>query len=107
LNQEAARLTQIFDGAGRKNAVLKGPANARLYPDPLSRQCGDIDIWVEGGRDSVQTLLLDLKLMAEKEESSAQHHIHLPKNKDGVTVEVHFNPVPQWIVAKVPERRNP
>lgn len=92
LNQEAARLTQIFDGAGRKNAVLKGPANARLYPDPLSRQCGDIDIWVEGGRDSVQTLLLDLKLMAEKEESSAQHHIHLPKNKDGVTVEVHFKP---------------
>ena len=50
INQEAARLTQLFEGAGRKNAVLKGPANARLYPDALSRHCGDIDIWVEGGR---------------------------------------------------------
>lgn len=92
LNQEAARLTQIFDGAGRKNAVLKGPANARLYPDPLGRQCGDIDIWVEGGRKSVESLLLDLNLLKEKEESSAQHHIHLPANKDGIVVEVHFKP---------------
>ena len=43
LNREAARLTEIFSGQGRRSAVLKGPANARLYPDPLSRQCGDID----------------------------------------------------------------
>lgn len=92
MNQEAARLTQVFECAGRKNAVLKGQANARLYPDVYARQPGDIDLWVEGGRDSVQTLLLDLKLMAEKEESSAQHHIHLPANKDGIVVEVHFKP---------------
>ena len=43
LNREAAKLTEIFSGQGRRSAVLKGPANARLYPDPLSRQCGDID----------------------------------------------------------------
>ena len=94
LNQEAARLTQIFDGAGRKNAVLKGPANARLYPDPLSRQCGDIDIWVEGGRNSVSKLLYDLNLLNADTDDHAYslHHIHLPKNKDGVTVEVHFKP---------------
>lgn len=92
MDQEGARLTQIFEGAGRKNAILKGQANARLYPDVLSRQAGDIDIWVEGGRDSVQTLLLDLKLMNEKEESAARHHIHLPETKDGISVEVHFKP---------------
>ena len=62
LNREAARLTQVFETAGRKNAILKGPANARLYPDPRSRQCGDIDIWVEGGRESVDSLLLNLNL---------------------------------------------
>ena len=94
INQEAARLTQLFDNAGRKNAVLKGPANARLYPDPLSRQCGDIDIWVEGGRDSVAKLLYELGLLNAETDDHAysQHHIHLPKNKDGITVEVHFKP---------------
>ena len=44
LNQEAARLTQLFSEQGRKTAILKGQANARLYPDKLSRQVGDIDI---------------------------------------------------------------
>ena len=94
LNQEAARLTQLFENAGRKNAVLKGPANARLYPNPLSRQCGDIDIWVEGGRNSVANLLYELNLLNADTDDHAysQHHIHLPKNKDGITVEVHFKP---------------
>ena len=94
INQEAARLTQVFDGAGRKNAVLKGPANARLYPEPLSRQCGDIDIWVEGGRDSASKLLYDLNLLNADTDDHAysRHHIHLPENKDGITVEVHFKP---------------
>ena len=94
LNQEAARLTQLFDSANHKNAILKGPANARLYPDPLSRQCGDIDIWVEGGRKKVSALLYKLNLLNAETDDHAYslHHIHLPKNKDGVTVEVHFKP---------------
>lgn len=50
LNKEAARLTQLFKEQGVKSAVLKGPANARLYPNPYARQAGDIDIWVEGGK---------------------------------------------------------
>ena len=93
MNQEAARLTQIFDGAGRKNAILKGQANARLYPDVLSRQAGDIDIWVEGGYKSVRNLLLEQKLMKEEVKTLARHHIDLPKSKDGIDVEVHYKPV--------------
>ena len=94
MNQEAARLTQIFDGAGRKNAILKGQANARLYPDVLSRQAGDIDIWVEGGRKNVSELLYKLDLLNAETDDHAYslHHIHLPKNKDDITVEVHFRP---------------
>ena len=94
MNQEAARLTQIFDGAGRKNAILKGQANARLYPDVLSRQAGDIDIWVDGGRKSVSELLYKLDLLNAETDDHAYslHHIHLPKNKDDITVEVHFRP---------------
>ena len=92
MNQKAAHLTEIFSEAGRRTAVLKGAANARLYPDPLSRQCGDIDLWVEGGRMSVEALLLDLKLLPEPEQSASQHHIHLPKGEDGIVVEVHYKP---------------
>lgn len=94
MNQEAARLTQIFEGAGRKNAILKGQANARLYPDVLSRQAGDIDIWVEGGRKNVSELLYKLNLLNAETDDHAYslHHIHLPETKDGITVEVHFKP---------------
>jgi len=92
MNAEAARLTEIFSKEGRHTAVLKGAANARLYPDPLSRQCGDIDFWVDGGFKSVEDLLLKLKFISEHEETSCRHHIHMPKNKDGVTVEIHYRP---------------
>ena len=92
INQEAARLTDLFSKVGRRTAVLKGAANARLYPDPFSRQCGDIDLWIEGGRKSVEKLLLDLKLLPELEESGCRHHVHLPENADGVVVEAHYKP---------------
>ena len=44
LYQESARLTREFAERGRKTAILKGQANARLYPDKYMRQPGDIDI---------------------------------------------------------------
>ena len=86
LNDEAARLTRRFAEAGRQTVILKGQANARLYPDPLTRQPGDIDIWVEGGRDSV------LQLIDMQGASVSYHHAHLPANENGVVVEVHFRP---------------
>lgn len=92
MNAEAARLTEIFSKEGRHTAVLKGAANARLYPDPLSRQCGDIDLWVEGGYESVEKLLLDMKFIPEHEDTPCRHHIHMPKNEDGVVVEIHYKP---------------
>ena len=55
------------------------------YPDKYARQPGDIDIWVEGGRESVLALL-------PNHPKAAYHHVHLPKNELGVTVEVHFRP---------------
>lgn len=63
LNDEAARLTRLFADKSRKTAVLKGQANARLYPDKLARQPGDIDLWVEGGYKSVVELLKNMKLI--------------------------------------------
>ena len=85
LYQEAARLTQQFAEKGRRTAILKGQTNARLYPDPYSRQPGDIDIWVEGGKESVLALLPD-------HPTASYHHVHLPTDEKGVVVEIHFRP---------------
>ena len=75
MNSEAARLTQAFAAQGRKTAILKGQANARLYPDMLSRQPGDIDIWVESFherestgksvRKDITDLLIQMGLLSE------------------------------------------
>lgn len=99
LNSEAARLTQLFADEGRQTAVLKGQANARLYPDKLSRQPGDIDLWVAGGKDSVIVLLEKMGLIAgigksasEGKPTASYHHVHIPANEEGVVVEIHFRP---------------
>lgn len=102
LNREAARLTHLLEAKGRQTAILKGQANARLYPDKMSRQPGDIDIWVAGGQKSVSDLLIGMGLMDEMPRQAdvglkgratmSYHHVHLPPTKDGVTVEVHFRP---------------
>ena len=96
--QEAARLTSLFAEQGRQSAILKGQANARLYPDKFSRQPGDIDIWVEGGRECVIELLQKTGLIesvgdiGEGKATASYHHVHLPVNEQGIVVEVHFRP---------------
>lgn len=73
--------------------ILKGQANASLYPDPLSRQCGDIDVLVEGGRKNVIRHLTEMGLM-EGADANSLHHVHLDsKLFDGISIEVHFKPV--------------
>lgn len=94
LNREAARLTDVFVAQGRYTAILKGPANARLYPDPYNRQGGDIDIWVSGGRESVLQLLRELGQPYAVDSLPLQslHHVRLVRNASEVDVEVHFLP---------------
>ncbi|MBO4596368.1 MAG: nucleotidyltransferase family protein [Bacteroidaceae bacterium] len=85
-NSEAARLTRLFAERGCKTAILKGQANARLYPDKFSRLPGDIDIWVEGGKEKVLSLL---DSMGNKVAVN-DHHAHYQEN--GVEIEAHFKP---------------
>lgn len=102
LYQESARQTKLFGDAGRRTAILKGQANARLYPDKLLRAPGDIDLWVEGGQESVINLLISMGLLDEiptmenvgkhGKATKSYHHVHLPVNEKGVTVEVHYRP---------------
>lgn len=110
VNDEARRLTELFADKGRRTAILKGAANARLYPDRFMRQCGDIDIWIEGGRDSVLKLLDSMDLLekeapsvpghkktreelyaeARKKLGVSKHHVHLVQSASSAHVEAHF-----------------
>ena len=114
VNDEAKRLTELFAGQGRRTAILKGAANARLYPDKFMRQCGDIDIWIDGGRDAVVAMLQDFGMMDSRSSGSfffsrnmsheklyeeakrilsvSDHHVHLAQARNGIIVEAHFKP---------------
>jgi len=95
-NAESARLTRLFEAEGHQTFILKGQANARLYPNPLRRHAGDIDIWVSGGRQSVAELLVRAGMLnkddvGDTEEYEHAYHFHLPPNEHGITVEVHYS----------------
>ena len=90
---ECQRLTKLFESQGRKTAILKGQANSLLYPDKYIRQPGDIDIYVEGGKDSVIKLLDSMGLLSkEEEELMCYHHVHIEQQDSDIVVEVHFRP---------------
>jgi len=82
MNGTAAKLTQLFAEHGRKTIILKGQANALLYPDPYVRQAGDIDILVEGGRSSVLKLLNEMGVMEGVDFLERSNlHVHLTSDK--------------------------
>ncbi len=99
MNATAARLTQIFGERGRKTVILKGQANALLYPDPYLRQAGDIDILVDGGRKGVLKLLREMGAMdGIGIDEVSNLHVHLDGAKlaadlsPKISVEIHFDP---------------
>lgn len=82
MNATAAQLTQMFEEKGRKTVILKGQANALLYPEPLLRQAGDIDILLEGGRKGVLKLLKEMGVMEDVGiDEISNLHVHLNSNK--------------------------
>ena len=89
LNGAAEHLIRVFKNGGLRNCVLKGQGIARLYPQPLRRQPGDIDLWVECGREKVLKFLKDSYFGLGK---VVIHHVDA-RIIDGVETEIHFIPV--------------
>ena len=53
VNADAAKMCEVIRKDGLRCVVLKGQGIATYYPDPSLRQCGDIDLWIEGGSKKV------------------------------------------------------
>ena len=70
--------------------ILKGMSVARYYPEPYLRSCGDVDVWLDGGRKMIYEFARafdpDGMLYGVN-----YHHIHLHLLED-VHLEVHIYP---------------
>lgn len=87
LNGKCAELAALLEADGFMACVLKGQGAALYYPNPLRRQCGDIDVWVDGGHRRVMAYVRRCFPAVE----ACYHHADFPLFPE-VSVELHFTP---------------
>lgn len=87
MNKLTYAASKRFEVDGFPNCVLKGQGIATLYPNPLRRESGDIDIWVKGERKEIVEYVQKIG----NGEKPNYHHIGFSL-KDGTPVEAHFTP---------------
>jgi hypothetical protein len=81
---------KYFRENGFACSILKGSAVARYYPQPERRSSGDVDVWVNGGREKIY----DFARKFDKDGKLygvTYHHIHFHLIED-VHIEVHIWP---------------
>ena len=87
LNRKVIAVSNKFKEEGFNNCILKGQGIAQLYPNPLLRTPGDIDIWLDGGDKKIIAYVK--KLIPEC--SPTYHHVDFPISND-VDIEIHYRP---------------
>lgn len=87
LNRQSANIAAKFSAEGFDGCILKGQGVAQLYPQPLRRTPGDVDIWLKGEKkeiiEYVRNIIPDCK--------PVYHHVDFPVSSE-VDIEVHFTP---------------
>ena len=87
VNAVAGKLFAMLREDGMRCCVLKGQGNALMYPNPYSRNPGDIDVWINASRERI------MKYTQKKFELGDDIRLqHLETSLDGVPVELHFFP---------------
>lgn len=91
LDRATVALYNKVRDAGYPCCILKGQGNAVMYPNPSVRTPGDVDIWVNAGREEIRALAHSLvKNTNGQVDDESINHIGLTVN--GVTVELHSTP---------------
>ncbi len=112
MNKLTASVSNRFRKDGFPNCILKGQGVALLYPKPLRRHSGDVDVWLKGKRKDIIKYVKKIP-SAEKAEYL---HIGFKLNKKDV-IEVHFRPscafnpivnhrLEKWFADKQDEQNN-
>lgn len=91
LDRATVALYNKVRDAGYPCCILKGQGNAVMYPNPSVRTPGDVDIWMNAGREEIRALAHSLvKNTNGQVDDESINHIGLTVN--GVTVELHSTP---------------
>lgn len=88
LHQRTVELYVLLQKAGFQCCILKGQGNAIMYPDPLKRMPGDIDVWIDADKKTIYEYV-------KTKFSDAQDnfkHIKFPVFPD-IPVDVHCTPL--------------
>ena len=83
---DSVKVCKKFKDVGFRNCILKGQGNALFYPDPYMRTSGDIDIYLDGGRNRVMQYINKVC----PNQVMRYHHVDFPVMK--TAIEVHFTP---------------
>ncbi len=86
LNEKAVQTAEYYEKRGYKNCILKGQGNALMYPNPLRRTPGDIDIWCWPMKG-----LINFVRRHNSKGKATYHHIDAGI-VDDVEIEVHYRP---------------
>lgn len=98
LNSRIVEIVERFEKDGFKSCILKGQGNAIIYPNPLSRTPGDIDIWLDGDKESIISYVKNQYPTAEDNGIHLEYPIY-----DDVEVEVHYKP--QYMACRKYDKR--
>lgn len=88
VNLDAVSLTRRLEKDGFPAVVLKGQGVAMLYPDPLLRMSGDIDVYVKGSRKKVT----DYLLRTAKSRPHIAYKEAVYPTEEHTVVEIHYTP---------------
>ena len=87
VNAVAGKLFLMLWEDGLRCCILKGQGNALMYPNPYSRNPGDIDVWIDASRERI------MEYTQKRFELGDDIRLqHLETSLDGVPVELHFFP---------------
>jgi len=100
LNKKCQWLTRTLEGIGLDSCILKGQGVAALYPNPLARQSGDIDVWAKTRvvnfagdiNRGAKEIIKRLSAVSEGSIGKATYY-HVEWNFNDIEVEVHYRPL--------------
>ena len=118
MNKRCVELTEMLKKDGFESCILKGQGNAVMYPNPYTRQPGDIDIFLlpkgEFRISERRKVVMEYVRSRFPEAKIRYQHIDFPIYKD-VDVEMHFIPtaknnpvynhrIQRWVEERVAEQ---
>lgn len=87
MNKKCIGVSRRFRQEGFDNCILKGQGIAQLYPNPLLRTPGDIDIWIDGNENKA----IEFANKHLPGQRPTYHHIDFNITPN-LNIEIHYRP---------------